>query len=41
MWRLAHFKRNDLQGFHTKFHNYGLIWTPGKGLRMDYIDVVY
>ncbi|ODN06057.1 Beta-1,3-glucan-binding protein [Orchesella cincta] len=28
MWRLAHFKRNDPAGFHSKFHNYGLIWTP-------------
>lgn len=29
-WRLAHFLKYDENGFHSKFHNYGMIWTPGK-----------
>lgn len=29
-WRLAHYARNDPEGFHAKFHNYGMLWTPGE-----------
>lgn len=41
MWRLAHFKRNDPDGFNSKFHNYGVIWTPGKSqdIRSLYVSV--
>lgn len=28
MWRLAHYPNRDDAGFHSRFHTYGLIWTP-------------
>jgi len=31
MWRLAHFKKNLKEGWNTRFHTYGMIWSPGMG----------